>query len=78
MPTILRDGPYRFFFFSNDRDEPVHVHVQREKSVAKFWLEPVRLERSGAFNRNEIARIQRLVEQKKALLRRGWNEYFSK
>src|SRR4051812_3078512 len=29
MPTILRIGSSRFFFFSNKRREPPHVHVQR-------------------------------------------------
>lgn len=40
MPTVLRDGPYRFFFYASDRGEPPHVHVQRELMVAKFWLTP--------------------------------------
>ena len=43
MPTILRQGPYRFFFYAGDRDEPVHVHVERDDSIAKFWLDPLRL-----------------------------------
>jgi len=38
VPTILRDGPYRFFFFSNEGFEPPHVHVQRDRAIAKFWL----------------------------------------
>ena len=28
MPTILRVGPYRFFFYASDRAEPMHVHVE--------------------------------------------------
>ncbi|WP_189403606.1 DUF4160 domain-containing protein [Alteromonas halophila] len=40
MPTVLRLGPYRFFY-SNENDEPVHIHIQREKMLAKFWLTPV-------------------------------------
>lgn len=47
MPTVLRVGPYRFFFYASDRHEPPHVHVERDEKVAKFWLRPVRLERSG-------------------------------
>ncbi len=41
MPTILRIGPYRFFFYSNEKGEPSHIHVQRERFLAKFWLNPV-------------------------------------
>jgi predicted SnoaL-like aldol condensation-catalyzing enzyme len=43
VPTLLRQGPYRFFIYSGDRDEPPHVHVERENRVAKVWLDPVRL-----------------------------------
>lgn len=43
MPTILRVGPYRFFFYSGDGREPPHIHVERDSGVAKFWLDPVRL-----------------------------------
>jgi hypothetical protein len=49
MPTVLRIGPYRLFFYAGDRDEPEHVHVERDDRVAKFWLDPVRLQRSGGF-----------------------------
>ena len=47
MPTVLREGPYRFFFYASDREEPPHVHVERDRQTAKFWLQPVRLQRSG-------------------------------
>jgi hypothetical protein len=40
MPTILRHGPYRFFFYAGDADEPPHVHVERDDNKAKFWLAP--------------------------------------
>ena len=46
MPTILRVGPYRFFFYAGDRDEPPHIHIESDENVAKFWLDPVRLQRS--------------------------------
>ena len=42
-PTVLQSGPYRFFFFSSDRNEPTHVHVKRDDKLAKFWLAPVRM-----------------------------------
>ena len=77
MPTILRDGPYRFFFYANDRDEPPHIHVERERNKAKFWLTPVRLQQSGGFSRNEINRIRQFVEENHEVLLRGWNEFFS-
>jgi len=43
MPTVLSIGPLRFFFYSNEGDEPPHIHVQRDRSLAKFWLTSIRL-----------------------------------
>ena len=60
MPTVLRIGPYRFFFYAGDRQKPPHIHVEHEHNLAKFWLDPIRLQRSRGFRRNEINRIQRL------------------
>lgn len=77
MPTVLRVGPYRFFFYSGDRDEPLHVHVQREDNVAKFWLEPVRIQRSGGFDRKEINTINHLVEENAELLIGKWHDFFT-
>ncbi|MFM9905094.1 MAG: DUF4160 domain-containing protein [Pyrinomonadaceae bacterium] len=77
MPTIYRSGPYRFFFYAGDRDEPPHIHVERDDNKGKFWLEPVRLQNSGGFGRNEINRLQRLVEENAVRMLRSWNEYFN-
>lgn len=63
MPTVLRVGPYRFFFYSADGDEPPHVHVERDDSVAKFWIDPVRLDTSGGYRRAELRDIERLVAE---------------
>lgn len=76
MPTVLRNGPYRFFFYSGDGDEPVHIHVERDDNVAKFWLEPVRLQARGGFGPSELRRIQRIVQEKEDLLAEAWYEYF--
>ncbi len=77
MPTVLTSGPYRFFFYSGDRDEPPHVHVERERNKAKLWLDPVRLQYSRGFSQREINRIQRLVEENRERFLRRWNEFFS-
>jgi hypothetical protein len=40
MPTALRIGSYRIYFYSYDCGEPRHMHVDRENRSAKFWLDP--------------------------------------
>ncbi len=76
MPTVLRSGPYRFFFYAGDRHEPPHVHVERDVSKAKFWLEPISLQSSAGFSRAELNTLYRLIEQHQPLLLQHWHDYF--
>jgi hypothetical protein len=75
-PTVLQSGPYRLFFFSSDRGEPIHVHVERERKTAKFWLEPVRLDYNHGFASTELQRVAALVQNHVAELVKAWHEYF--
>ncbi len=76
MPTVLRIGPYSFVFFSSDRDEPVHIHVKRDRHIAKFWLEPPELAKNFGFVEHELLEIQRLVSEHRQFLIEAWHEYF--
>ena len=78
MPTVLRSGPYRFFFYANDRDEPPHVHIERDENRAKFWLSPVRLSDSGGFGRAEINRLWVLIVDNDSAFLRAWHEFFGR
>ena len=77
MPTILRLGPYRFFFYSNENQEPAHIHIQRERMLAKFWLSPVALASSTRFSGKELKKLEGLVTENKRVFEEAWNEYFS-
>jgi hypothetical protein len=77
MPTVLRVGPYRFFFYAGDRTEPAHVHVERDYNRAKIWLAPVRLQEGGGFPRGELARIVMMVQEHAIDLLRSWDDYFA-
>jgi hypothetical protein len=76
MPNVLRDGPYRFFFYSNEGNEPVHVHVRRDDSEAKFWLDPIACADAGDFSEKELKRIESLVEQHRDKIEEKWNGHF--
>jgi hypothetical protein len=77
MPTILRSGPYRVYFYSHEPNEPPHVHVDRDDASAKFWLGPVTLARNFGFPPVELRRIARLIEESESQLMEAWNEYFA-
>lgn len=76
MPTVFRTGPYRFFFYAGDRDEPRHIHVERDEKVAKYWLNPVRLQNSGGFSRFELRQVRGVIEEQQQSFMEAWNEYF--
>lgn len=70
------DRPVSVLLRSLDYDEPPHVHVKRENMVAKFWLEPVALQKSGGFSRSELNKIARLVNDNSQVFLEGWYEFF--
>ena len=76
MPTVFREGPYRVYFFSNEDDEPPHVHVDRDSATAKFWLNPVRAARNRGFSDAEMTRIGRMLEARSDELMEAWYGWF--
>ena len=76
MPTALCWGPYRAFFYSNEGDEPAHVHVRAGDKEAKFWLHDVSVAFNAGFPAHEIGDIIRHLKMNRDLLQRAWNEHF--
>jgi hypothetical protein len=76
MPTVLRAGKYRLFFFSNERGEPRHIHGESGDNYAKFWLEPLDLAKSVGYKNIELAEIRKLIEENILILKASWDAYF--
>jgi len=76
MPTIARIGPYRIYFYSQDRREPPHVHVDRDAHTAKFWLVPVELDYNIGFRPKELRDVRRLVLEQASEFLEDWYENF--
>ena len=53
----------------------MHIHVKRDRLIAKFWLDPVELARNRGFSANEVNRIERLVHANRVLLMEAWRDY---
>lgn len=77
MPTVLKIKGFRFFFFSNEGNEPPHIHVELGDKYAKFWLEPIALARVVGFSGSELTKIRKIVSQHIKLFKEKWNGYFS-
>ena len=78
MPTVMRAGPFRFFFFSNERNEPPHIHVEAGERYAKFWLEPLSLAGSSNFKGHELGELGRIIDRNNELLKERWHEFFNR
>ena len=77
MPTVLRRGAYRIYFYSHEPNEPLHVHVDEGRLSAKFWLNPVSLARNLGFGARELRQIERIVRDHQTELLEAWNGCFS-
>ncbi|MCL5978218.1 MAG: DUF4160 domain-containing protein [Nitrospirae bacterium] len=79
MPTIKNiSGPYRFFFYSFDCNEPMHVHILRERMVCKFWLDPVALCGNHGFTPKELNIIREMVYNSREKIVEAWHEHCGK
>ena len=76
LPTVLRKGPYRFYWYSHEPGEPPHVHVDKDLLTAKYWLDSVRLARNNGFPPHQLRRIRSIIEGNQLTLLEAWYGYF--
>ena len=76
MPTALRWGAYRAYFYSNEGDEPAHVHVRAGDKEAKFWLEDMTVAVNLRFRPHELRAIIRKLREHREELMAAWDDHF--
>lgn len=76
MPTILRLLGFRFFFYSNEGNEPPHVHVEKGDGEGKYWLDPLKEEYMKDFKSGEKRKVKKIIEENQEQFKNDWNEYF--
>lgn len=76
MPTVFVQDGFRFFFYSADWHEPIHIHVEHGDGAAKFWVTPIRLASSQRMRANDLKKIRVLIEEHQDLIREKWYDYF--
>jgi len=78
LPTVLRWNGYRFYFFSNEGDEPPHIHVDKGGGTAKVWLDTLELARSVGLSNREIAELSAKVRDERDAFLEAWRGYFGR
>jgi hypothetical protein len=76
MPTLLSTKGYRFFFYINDHTPP-HVHIEKNRSTAKFFLKNAELAKSKRFNAKELSEIRNIIMENIELFKTKWDEHFT-
>ena len=78
MPTVLYYQGFRFFFYINENDEPIHVHIEKAEAEGKIWLEPdIEIAYLHNFSSREEKQITQIVIANAELFKKKWNEYFA-
>ena len=81
MPEVFRIYGYKIYFYSNENDEPCHVHVAKGQGAnSKIWIEPeVKIAHNKAkIPKNELKKIVTWLEKNKDTVLTAWNNFFSK
>jgi len=65
-------------FLQPGRDQPVHVHVEKDEKYAKFWLDPPSVARSRGFRDHELNEISGIIEENAEMLEAKWHEFFGR
>ncbi len=73
---MLRIDGFRFFFFSNEGNEPPHIHVRKGEALGKWWLDPIEQHSAEGFSKSELRRISRIISENREFLIGQWNQYF--
>ena len=75
MPTVLRIGGYRFHFYSDEGNEPPHIHVRCADGECKFWLEPILLASAGRLSIRDIRKIEKYIYENQEILIKAYYDF---
>lgn len=76
-PTIFREGPFRFYFFSRE-EARMHVHVHATSGEAKFWLVPrIELAQNYGLSVRQVNAALRMIQEHEDEIRKAWKTHFS-
>ena len=80
MPTILLVQGWRLFFYSNEGNEPLHIHARKADAECKFWLHPetFEIEEDWSYNLTPPLRreIRRIIFEHYDIIAAEWGKYF--
>ena len=81
MPTILRESGWRLFFYSNEGNEPVHIHARNGDMECKFKLDKEEYDIqelwSNGLSSAGRREIRKIIFENFDFILSSWDEYFN-
>jgi hypothetical protein len=74
MPEVFREFGFVFFFYANEGQEPMHIHVRKAGGFAKFWMEPIELDFAQGMKVTELKMAEQLITEHIELIKSKWHE----
>jgi hypothetical protein len=76
MPEVFREEGFVFFFYANEGNEPMHIHVRKAGGFAKFWLLPVELDYSKGFKSADLIKAESMIIANFEKIKERWHNVF--
>lgn len=83
MPNYFTFAGFKLYFWSNESDEPIHVHVSKGRpnpASTKFWIlsnKTTKLANNKAeLNKKDLKVITRFIESNYDEICQTWKNYF--
>jgi hypothetical protein len=77
MPKVLEINGFIFFFYSQEGNEPPHIHIRKAGATAKFWLSPIELVENNGFSPSQIRFIRKAIRDNQSDLLNAWFSFFN-
>jgi hypothetical protein len=74
MPEVFREFGFVFFFYANEGQEPMHIHVRKAGGFAKFWMDPIELDFAQGMKVSELKLAEQLIGEHFEQIKSKWHE----
>ena len=79
MPTILLIDGWRFFFYANERNEPIHIHCRKAEKECKYWLDVDNFDVLEAYtynmNNKDKRTVKKMIFEYFEVIEKSWDDF---
>lgn len=83
LPSLFQIGGYKVFFWSNENNEPIHVHIGKGKpasNATKIWITSsggcIVANNNGKIPPNELSELLEVISAQFFMICDAWKKHF--